>query len=134
MTATEVETHNIELIRQGFEAFNGGNMAVLGELFDYNANWHAAAAGVLRGDCHGREAIFAMFAQLHQETGGTFASKPVAFAAAGDKVFVQTEVSGERKGYKLHEGEVLVFTLAEGRVREVHVYAANYPAALAFWA
>jgi len=134
MTATDVETRNIELIRQGFEAFASGNMAVLGELFDYEANWHRAAAGVLRGDCHGREAIFTMFAQLHQETRGTFSSKPVAYAASGDTVFVQSEVSGERKGYKLHDDEVLVFTLAAGRVREVRVYSANYPAALAFWA
>lgn len=134
MTATDVETQNIELVRKGFEAFAAVNMAVLGELFDYEANWHASAAGVLRGDCHGRDAIFAMFAQLHQETGGTFASKPVAFSAVGEKVFVQTEVTGERKGYKLNASEVVVFTLAQGRVKDVRVYHANYPAVLSFWA
>ena len=132
MTTTNVETKNVELIRKGFEAFAAGNMAVLGELFDSNANWHGAAAGILKGDYRGREAIFAMFAQLHQETGGTFASKPVAMAAAGDKVFVQTEVSGERNGRKLNDGEVVIFTLADGRVSAVHLYIANYPEALAF--
>jgi uncharacterized protein len=133
MTATNVETSNVELVRKGFEAFAAGNMAALGELFDSNATWHSAAAGILKGDYRGRDAIFAMFGLLHQETGGTFRSTPGAMAASGDKVFVQTKVSGERQGRKLQDGEVIVFTLGDGRVREVHLYNENYPAALAFW-
>ncbi len=133
MTTTDVGTNNMELVRKGFEAFAAGNMAALGELFDSNATWHSAAAGILAGDYRGRDTIFAMFGQLHKETAGTFRSTPVAMAASGDKVFVQTEVSGERKGRKLKDAEVIVFTLAGGHVREVHLYNENYPAALEFW-
>jgi uncharacterized protein len=133
MTTTDAGIGNIELVRKGFEAFGAGNMAALGELFDANATWHSAAAGILAGDYRGRDAIFAMFGLLHKETAGTFRSTPGAMAASGDKVFVQTEVSGERNGRKLEDGEVLVFTLREGRVREVHLYNEHYPAALAFW-
>jgi ketosteroid isomerase-like protein len=133
MTTTDVGTSNMELVRKGFEAFAAGNMEALGELFDPNATWHSAPAGVLGGDYRGRDAIFAMFGQLHKETAGTFRSTPVAMAASSDKVFAQTEVSGERKGRKLKDGEVIVFTLTEGRVREVHLYNEHYPAALEFW-
>lgn len=118
---------------KGFKAFAAGDMAALGELFDANATWHSARAGILSGDYRGRDAIFAMFAQLHKETAGTFRSTPGAMAASSDKVFVQTEVSGERNGRKLKDAEVVVFTLAGGRVREVHLYNENYPAALEFW-
>jgi ketosteroid isomerase-like protein len=134
MTTTQVGQDNIAIIKRGFEAFAAGNMATLAEVFDAKATWHGAAAGILKGEYHGRDAIFAMFGQLHQETAGTFSPKPVAIAAVGDKVFVQTEVTGERKGRKLHDGEVVVFTLADGRVREVHIYPENYPSNAAFWA
>jgi uncharacterized protein len=133
MTTTDIGTSNIELVRKGFEAFAAGNMAALGELFDANATWHSIKVGVIGGDYRGRDAIFAMFGQIHQETAGTFRSTPGTMAASGDKVFVQTEVSGERKGRKLKDAEVIVFTLAGGRVREVHLYNQDYPAALAFW-
>jgi len=133
MTTTDVGTSNIELVRKGFEAFVAGDMAALGELFDPNATWHSAATGVIGGDYRGRDAIFAMFGQLHKETAGTFHSTPGAMAASGDKVFVQAEVSGERNGRKLKDGEVIVFTLAGGRVSGVLLYHENYPAALEFW-
>jgi uncharacterized protein len=133
MTTTDVGTSNMELVRKGFEAFAAGDMTALGGLFDSNATWHSAAAGVLGGDYRGRDAIFAMFAQLHKETAGTFRSTPIAMAASSDKVFVQTEVSGDRNGRKLKDAEVIVFTLTGGQVSEVHLYNENYPAALEFW-
>jgi ketosteroid isomerase-like protein len=133
MTTTQVGQDNIAIIKRGFEAFAAGNMATLAEVFDAKATWHGTSAGILKGVYQGRDAIFAMFGQLHQETAGTFSSEPVAIAAAGDKVFVQTVVTGERNGRKLDDGEVLVFALADGRVREVHLYTENYPSAASFW-
>jgi uncharacterized protein len=133
MSTTQVGQDNIAIITHGFEAFAAGNLAALTEVFDAKATWHGEPAGILKSEYQGRDAIFAMFGQLHQETAGTFSTKPVTIAAADDKVFVQTDVSGERKGRKLHDSQVVVFTLADGRVREVHIYPENYPAAAAFW-
>jgi ketosteroid isomerase-like protein len=134
MTTTQVEQTNTELIRRGFTAFAAGDMATLAELFEANATWHAAPVGILSGSYNDRDAIFSSFAQLQKETAGTFRSNPVAMAASGDKVFVQAVVSGERKGRKLQDDEILVFTIANNRVREVHLYPGNYPASAAFWA
>jgi uncharacterized protein len=134
MTSTHVELDNIGLVRQGYEAFAKADMARLSELFDAKAVWRGTPTGILKGDYDGRDAIFAMFGQLQQETGGTFRPTPITMAAAGDKVFVLSESTGERKGRKLTETEVLVFTLRDGRVREVTLYTKNHPAHEAFWA
>jgi ketosteroid isomerase-like protein len=130
----DLEKDNIGLVRDGFRAFAAGDMAALGGLFDANAAWHSQPTGILIGEYQGRDAIFAMFGKLHQETAGTFRSTPIAMAATGDKVFVQTETTGERHGRSLRGGEVLVFTVADGRVREVRIFTGDYAALQTFWA
>ncbi|HEV7180578.1 MAG TPA: nuclear transport factor 2 family protein [Candidatus Baltobacteraceae bacterium] len=134
MTTAQVEQSNIELVRRGFAAFAAADMAALTDLFDASASWHSSPLGVMTGHYHDRNAIFASFAQLQTETAGTFRSKPTAMAASGDKVFVQAEVTGERNGRKLQSDEVFVFTMADGRVRDVQLYHGDHPGSAAFWA
>lgn len=134
MTSTQAELANIDLVRKGFAAFAASDVATLTDLFDADAVWHGEPTGVLSGDYRGRDAIFAMFAQVGQETSGTFRSVPTAMAASDDKVFVQSQVSGDRNGRTLNAGEVLVFTLDAGRVREVRLYQADAGQTAAFWA
>jgi uncharacterized protein len=134
MTTTHVEQTNTEVVRRGFEAFAAADLATLTKLIDADATWHASPAGVLGGNYNGRDAILASFAQLQKETAGTFRSKPVAMAASGDKVFVQAEITAERKGRKLKAGEVLVFTVMDGRLRDVHLYYGDHPENEKFWA
>jgi uncharacterized protein len=134
LSTTHVERDNIELIKNGFKAFSAGDMATLTEMFDAKTTWDSEPTGILKGKYHSRDAIFSMFAQLHRETEGTFSSKPTAMAAAHDKVFVQTEVTAKRHGRSLHTGEVIVFTIADGLIREVQLYSANHTANAAFWA
>lgn len=134
MSTTDQERENIDRVRRGFDAFAKGDMATLTELFEERALWHAEPTGILKGDYHGREAILAFFGQLHQETAGTVRSTPATMAASGDKVFVETEVSGERAGRSLRARQVLVFTLGGGSVREVQVFSGDYSATQVFWA
>jgi ketosteroid isomerase-like protein len=63
---------NLAIVRRGYEAFNKGDMETLTELFDEGAAWHLPGRSSLAGDHEGRDAAFAYFAQLGQETGGTF--------------------------------------------------------------
>ena len=133
MTATETERNNIESIERGFKAFAAGDMVALSELFEESVLWHSQPAGVLPGEYRGRDATFTMFGQLHEMTGGTFRSTPVAMAASGHKVFVQTEATGERSGRSLRASQVLIFTLSGGRVSEVQLFSGNHAAEDAFW-
>jgi uncharacterized protein len=134
MTSTHVELDNIGLVRKGFEAFAASDMATLSELFDANAVWRSEPTGILLGKYDGRDAIFAMFAQVGQETAGTFRSVPKTMAATGDKVFVECNVTGNRQGRALNADEVLVFALKDGRVREVRLYNGDRAQHEAFWA
>lgn len=133
MAITQVEQDNITLVRRGFEAFAAHDMATLAELFDADATWHAAPAGVLAGTYTGRDAVFAMFGQVGTETDGSFHAIPSAFAAAGDTVFVRTIASGTRKGRTLESREVLIFTLRDGKVRDVEFFVHDHLANAAFW-
>ncbi len=128
-----VEQDNLAAVRRGFEAFRDGDMAALAQLFHPDATWNVAPTGVLGGNRTGRDDIFAMFALLGAETHGSFSVVPNAFAAAGDRVFVQATARGQRNGRSIVSEEVLVFTLSQGQVRDVHLYVHDHPANVAFW-
>jgi ketosteroid isomerase-like protein len=63
---------NAAIVRRGYEAFNSGDMDSLAEIFDENAVWHLPGRSSMANDYQGREAAFAYFRQLGQETEGTF--------------------------------------------------------------
>jgi uncharacterized protein len=62
---------NAEIIRRGYEAFNAGDLNMLIELFDESAVWHLAGRSSFALDYQGRDAAFAYFGRLGQETWGT---------------------------------------------------------------
>ena len=133
MTATQVQQDNVALTRRGFEAFSAGDMKTLGELFHPDATWHSGPLGVLGGNYAGRDQIFAMFAKVATETGGTFRVVPRTFAASGDEVFAHALVAGTRGGNSLDSDEVLRFVIIDGKVREVTLYICDFPANVEFW-
>jgi ketosteroid isomerase-like protein len=134
MPTTDVEQENIAAVQRGFQAFGAQDMAALTELFEPNATWGSVPTGVIGGDRNGRDDIFAMFATLGQETRGNFKVVPSTFAASGDQVFVRCTATGTRNGQTLDSDEVLVFTLADGKVRDVRFFMHDYPANAGFWA
>jgi uncharacterized protein len=133
MATTNVEQDNVASVRRGFEAFTNRDMATLTELFHPDAKWRTAPTGVLRGDRSGRDDVFAMFAQLGQETQGSFSVRPLGFAASGDQVFVHATATGQRNGKTLNADEVLIFTLADGKVRDVQLFMHDYAGSADFW-
>ena len=134
MPATNVEQENIASVRRGFEAFGSQDMAALTRLFREDATWTAEETGVIGGNRTGRNDIFTMFGQLGQETQGTFNVVPSTFAGSGDQVFVRCTAAGKRNGKTLETDQVLIFTLADGEVRDVRFYMHDYPANADFWA
>ena len=133
MTASQSEHENLALVRRGFDAFAAGDMPTLTELIAVGAVWDFVATGVLAGNYRGRDQILAWFGQLHQETNGTFRSTPTAFAATEDRVFVQAVVTGARKGKSLKSDQVLVISIAGGKIVGVEEYFHDYAVYAAFW-
>jgi ketosteroid isomerase-like protein len=125
---------NAAVIRRGYEAFNSGDMDTLTEIFDESAVWHVPGRSSLAGDHQGRDAAFAYFGRLGQETGGTFqAGLQHLFADDEDCVVgVQTN-SAERDGKRLSVDACLVFQLKDGRVTEAWEHHRDLYAWDEFW-
>jgi len=108
---------NAATVRRGYEAFNTADMKTLTEIFDESASWHTPGRGSLAGDHKGREAVFAYFGRLGQETGGTFkAELRHVFADDDGRVVGFHHNSGQRDGKRLDTDCCIVFELKDGRV------------------
>jgi uncharacterized protein len=108
---------NLAIVRRGYEAFNKGDLETLTELFDEDAAWHLPGRSSLAGDHEGRDAAFAYFARLGQESGGTFQAEVQALIADdADRVVGIQRSTAERDGKRLDVGDCIVFQLKDGRV------------------
>jgi ketosteroid isomerase-like protein len=109
---------NAAVVRRGYEAFNSGDMDTLTEIFDENAVWHLPGRSSMANDYQGREAAFAYFGRLGQQTGGTFQAELHQLLADGDRVVgIQTNTA-ERAGKRLGDDVSLVFQLKDGLITE----------------
>ena len=109
---------NAAIVRRGYEAFNAGDMKTLTELFDESAVWRTPGRSSLAGDHEGREAAFAYFGRLGQETGGTFRAELQHLLADEDRVVGIHRNSAERDGKHLAVDVCLVFQLEDGRITD----------------
>jgi uncharacterized protein len=125
---------NAEIVRRGYQAFNTADMKTLTELFDEKASWHTPGRGSLAGDHVGREATFAYFGRLGQETGGTFKAELRHVTADEEgRVIAIHHNSGVRKGKRLDVDCCLVFQLKNGRVTDGKEHFYNLHAWDEFW-
>lgn len=109
---------NAAAVRRGYEAFNSGDMKTLTEIIDESVVWHTPGRSSLAGDHQGREATFAYFGRLGQETGGTFQARLQHLLADDERVVGIQQNSAERNGKHLDVDVCLVFSLKDGRVTE----------------
>ena len=110
---------NLAIVRRGYEAFNKGDLDTLTDLFDEGAAWHLPGRSSLAGDHEGRDAAFAYFARLGQESGGTFQAEVQALIADSDDRVVGIQRStAERDGKRLDVGNCIVFQLKDGRITD----------------
>jgi uncharacterized protein len=133
MSTTAEETHNVDVVRSAFEAFQAGNVEALKKILAPSVRYRSAPAGRFTGDYRGIRAVMEFFGQIGRETEGKFRVSPVQMAAAGSRVFVLYEVKGQRGEKALDSTDVGVFTVVSGVVTEAIFYQSDYPAHAAFW-
>ena len=110
---------NVEIIRGGYDAFNSGDLDALAEIFDENVVWHTPGRSSMANDYQGREAAFAYFGRLGQETGGNFRAELRHLLANDDDLVAGVQQNtGERNGKRLAVDVCLVFQLKDGRITE----------------
>lgn len=122
MTAAQVAQDNAALVKRGYEAFAAGDVPTLQTLYDADAVFYSVPTQMDEGAHIGRDAIFHFFGRLFNESKGTFKASPTAITAAGDRVFVLQEVTGERNGLSLNETTVMLFTIDGGLVRKMREF------------
>lgn len=132
---TTISVHqNVETVRRGYQAFNHGDMKTLTELIHEKASWHVPGRGPLAGDYKGRDAVFAMFGRLGQETGGTYkAELRHVLADEEGRVVGMHHSSAQRGGKRLSADCCLVFEFKDGKVISGTEYIRDLHASDAFW-
>jgi ketosteroid isomerase-like protein len=104
-----------DLIRRGFEAFNGGDIATLRGMFAEDAVQVMGGNNFMTGEHKGVDNILAMYGELAEKTGGTFrAELQKIYAGDGVAVAIYRGI-GERNGKKLDEMVALVFEVLNGK-------------------
>ena len=130
MTADE----NVAIMRRAYEAFNAADMETLTETFDESAVWHLPGRSSMAKDYQGRDATFAYFARLGQETGGTFRAELQHMAADGDNRVVGIQRStADRGGKHLDVANCIVFELKDGKVTDGREHFEDLYAWDEFW-
>jgi ketosteroid isomerase-like protein len=124
---------NAELIRQGYEAFNSGDLATLSELFAEDAVWYAAGSGVLSGTKQGRDAIMAYFGELGARSQGSFQAI-VGDIVGGENHTVAIQQSrAESNGKTLDVATAIAFVLRDGKVVEGREFFEDTAKSDEFW-
>ena len=124
---------NAELIRQGYEAFNSGDLATLSELFAEDAVWYAAGSGVLSGTKQGRDAIMAYFGELGARSQGSFQAIVRDIVGGANHTVAIQQSRAESNGKTLDVATAITFVLRDGKVVEGREFFEDTAKSDEFW-
>lgn len=128
-----IEHPNVALLRQGYEAFANGDIATLRERIAADAVWHGPQTGPLTGDYVGIDAILGVFAQLVQETDGTFRLVVLDVLCNDDWATVLCTATGTRNGRTTTIDDVHVHRLRNGQTVEFWNATTDPQATIDIW-
>jgi ketosteroid isomerase-like protein len=112
-----VDDTNIELIRQGYAAFNSADIETLTLLFAPEATWSTPGSSGVAGTHVGRDSVFGQFGTYGGETQGSFkAALQQLFVGPDGRVIALHHNSGERGGRTLDTDCCIVFELVDGHI------------------
>src|SRR2546430_16544724 len=77
---------NANRVRDGYDAFNQGNVPVLVDLFDKDIVWHFPGTSALAGDHVGRDATLGVLGAYGTAAGGTLKATVADIMATADHV------------------------------------------------
>ncbi len=125
---------NADRTRQGFEAFQAGDLAALLGLFAADAVWHVPGANAMTGSYRGRDEIVAFLRRTAELTGGTYRVELLWVVADDHHLVAVYRARGEREGRSLDIEQALVVALEAGLWAEIRAQPFDQAAFDAFWA
>lgn len=112
-----VDKEDIELVRQGYDAFIAGNIEWLQQHLHENIVWHVPGNNVLSGDYHGRDAVLEFFGRSVEIAIPEFDIHDVA--AGDDHVVAVLNVTWRKPdGGEFAGRAVQIFHIASGQALE----------------
>lgn len=124
---------NAEVVRQGYEAFNAGDMATLSGLFAEDAIWYAAGSGSLSGTKQGRDAVLAYFGELGARSQGSLQAIVKDIVGGENHTVGIHQSNAESNGKTLDIATAVVFVLRDGKVVEGREFSEDTAQADEFW-
>ena len=136
MTTETSTTSDVAVVRAGFEALAGGDVAGFANMFAADATWNHRNPDRLGGTHGGVDAIMAFIGESAQLTAGTLRAEPLAIMSDGaGNVAVRVRVSATRPdGRAFSDLQILLFRVEGDRVAAVDQYIGDPTAVTAFWA
>lgn len=112
---SEQTDRNIEIVKEGYEAFSTGDIETLMSLFDDNIEWVQPGDSTISGTYHGKREVGEYLSRLGEKSPTV---KHLRFLADGDMVVALTEVAvGDQRGQGAQ-----VLTLRDGKTVRVQQY------------
>jgi ketosteroid isomerase-like protein len=128
------EHPDITLIRKGYDAFNRADVAALSELLASDVEQHMVGDNLVSGDYKGLDNVLGFYGKLAELTGGTYGVDiESAFTDGRGKVVIVHRQRGERNGRTIAPRQALIFTVAGGKVVDLHDTTEDLEAEDAFW-
>jgi len=126
---------NETVIRDLYDAFASREMSVADKLLADDVIWHAPGTAKHAGVRRGKAELYASMGRLAELTGGTLRSELIDLLANDRRAVVIQLTRAQRDDRpQLHDREVIVFELRDGRVIEVWEHPGDLHAMDAFFA
>ena len=100
---------NAPVVREGFEAFQRGDMEKIRSLMADDMEWTVLGNNPTSGVYKGKSAIIGYFGKLIMETEGTLDIEYIDFIGNDEKVVAMTHVKAERNGKTLDVNAIQIF-------------------------
>jgi ketosteroid isomerase-like protein len=136
MTTETTTATDVAVVRAGFEAFAGGDIAGFADMFAPDATWNHRNDDRLGGIHQGSDGIMAFIGESAQLTAGTLRAEPQAMMGDGQgNVAVFVRVSATRPdGRSFSNPQILLFKVEGDHVQSVDQFVGDPSAVKAFWA
>jgi ketosteroid isomerase-like protein len=111
---------NEDIVRRGYKAFGEGDMETLASLMTDDVSHVMPGDNRFTGEHKGKDAVFAFYGGLFEESGGTYQAELLSIEEKGDDTVVSKHRgTGERGGQKLDNTEILTFTIKNGKITKI---------------
>ena len=124
---------NVDLLNQGYDAFEKGDLETIRGLFTDDVVFHVPGRSKLAGDKRGNDEVLGFFGELVQLSDGTFKIDRHAVIADDEHGAVLSTTSAQRGDASFSVKTVDTFHFRDGKVSECWSFAEDPYALDEFW-